>query len=110
MWTTTGSGTRSTRGAPSSLALRRSRDGPVPEELPTGDRRTDPTGPTVGQDLAGLALRADPDVRRCELGSADLRVGRGAVHAELSGAPGSPGRDRRRRHALRDGVDDARQH
>src|SRR6266446_391906 len=105
---TTGSRARSTRGALSSLALRRSRDGPVPEELPAGDRRADPTGATVGEDLAGPAVRTDPDVRRRELGSAGLRRGRAAVHAELPGVAGAPDRDRRRRHALRDRVDDAR--
>src|SRR6266566_402445 len=107
---TTGSRARSTRGAPWSLALRRSRDGPVPEELPAGDRRADPTGAAVGEDLAGLALRTDPDLRRRELGPGGLRPGRGAVHAELPGAAGPPDGDGRRRHALRDGLDDARQH
>src|SRR5438105_15305182 len=98
---TTGSRARSTRGAPWSLALRRSRDGPVPEELPAGDRRADPTGATVGEDMAGLALRTDPDVRRCELGPGGLGPGRAAVHAELRRAPGAPDRDRGRRPALR---------
>src|SRR6266480_7491107 len=110
MWTTTGSRSRSTRGAPSSLVLRRSRDGPVPEELPPRDRRTDPAGPTAGQDLAGPALRSHPDVRRRELGSRGLRTGRGALHAELRGAAGTADGDGRRGYALRDGLDDTRQH
>src|SRR5438034_2937413 len=107
---TTGSRARSTRGAPWSLALRRSRDGPVPEELPAGDRRADPTGAAVGEDLAGLALRTDPNLRRRELGPGGLGPGRAAVHAELPGVAGAPDRDGRRRHALRDRVDDPRQH
>src|SRR5437667_9615088 len=105
---TTGSRARSTRGAPWSLTLRRSRDGPVPEELPAGDRRADPTGATVGEDLAGLALRTDPDVRRCELGPGGLGPGRAAVHAERRGDAGAPDRNGGRRHDLRDRVADPR--
>ena len=108
-WTTRGSAWRSTRGAPSRPGRRRGPDGPVHQAVPGGDRRADPARPAAREDLAGPALRPDPVVRRHELGPRDLRRGREPLHAHVPGAPRHAGRHDRRRHALRDRVDDARQ-
>ena len=94
------------------LASRRRRrgeggvDGPVPKNYPPEIADAGPAGPAAGEDLAGPALRADPDVRRRELGPRGLRTRREPVHAVLRGAAGAARASTgARRHALRDRLD-----
>ncbi len=70
-------------------AVRRRSDGPVHEELPARDRPAHPAGPAAREDMAGAALRADPELRRHELGPRGLRPRREPVPARLRGAAGA---------------------
>ena len=73
--------------------------------------RAHPAGAATGEGLAGPALRADPDVRRPELGLRGHRAGREPRHALLRRSSRRLAERRRAgRHALRDRLDDARQH
>ena len=76
--TMTGIGDRARRLARGSLrdAAKERLMGAVLEELSTGDRPARPAGPAAREDVAGPALRADPDVRRAELGSRAHRARR----------------------------------
>ena len=81
------------------------------KNVPAGDRRSHPAGPAAGQDLAGAALRTDPEVRRHRLGPGGHRASSStrsrSRYQELRALPNV---DRRRRHALRDRLDHPRQH
>ena len=67
-----------------SATARRS-DGTVHQELPAGDRPAHPAWPAPGEDMAGAALRADPELRRRELGPRGLGPRRAAVPAHVRG-------------------------
>src|SRR5205085_1594548 len=79
-------------------------------ELPRGDREARSPGTAAGEGMAGPSLRSDPEVRRGDLGSEGVRRGGEPVHADVFGAEGARAGDGGRRHALRDGLDHARQH
>ena len=63
------------------------------KNYPRGDRRARSARAAAGQDVAGAALRADPEVRRDELGPGGLGARRAPVHALLRGAAGAAARD-----------------
>src|SRR5688500_2299098 len=107
MSTTRASRSRWMPGA--SSRRREDADGPVLEELSAGGRRAHPAGAAAGEELAGPALRADPDVRWQQLGPGAVRARGEPRDVLVPRAPGPPERRRAGRHALRDGLDDARQ-
>ena len=109
-WTTTGSRTRSTRGASVADDAAKERDGTVLEGAPAGDRARVPPGQRLVKTWPVLHYGPIPtfDGSNWDLEVSGL-VGE-PVHADLRGAARAAERHRRRRHALRDRLDDARQH